>query len=1387
MNSENINSSYQYLKDLFNCEYNELSLPKKDQCYKNIDNDNNNSFKQYSSTIDNKDYEIINDFIKSNNLNSFSFFLTIYFSFYDTTKSLKDIYNNINNYLLNLNNKTFNELKEPLKLLDLNNLFFFKSDDEIQEKSEKSLFKQSNNNKLDLIFNVIHQKNKNSYNIIINYNSNLYEDYIIHNILNNYIHVIKTTNNFNNDKDIKSIDYITEEEKHKVVTEFNTKNFNYESNQLYHVEFSKVAKKIPNHCAIIFEDEKITFEQLDKMSNSLANYLRSRGLKKGDIVPLMIERSYYLHIAILSIMKAGGAFLYIDLDFPKDRIQYLLDEVKCKFFLKYLSDDHKYSKETFLDFNGNNPLPEYNLKTHNFNENQQDLTVINNSHDLCCLFFTSGTTGKPKGVLINHDNIINESKYCLYKIFHDNQFQNVLAFSKFSFVMCFEDNFDHLLHGKTIILSNEKQYNDPEVLGQLIKKYKVGFIVCSPTRIRSYLKNNEFKTSLRNIKAMILGGENGTAELFEYLTTLTDASLYHSYGQTENTANVILNPIKLEEIKNKKNVPIGRPTSKNEAYILDNDLNPVPIGVKGVIYISGHCTSMGYRYREALTNEKFVPCPYNLNNMTTPYSSVKKMYKTGDIGKWTSDGKILFLGRSDFQVKIRGLRIELGEIESNIKELDGIDNVAVVDRKNKENNENYLICFYITKNNNNIQGEDIRNYLNKTIPSYMVPSYYIKMKEFPISPNGKLNRKALPEIDFNTLMNLNNNKSIAPETETEITLCKIYNKIFELNEKNIEIGKNSNFYELGGNSLNVIRISSEVKKLFNINLTIKDILYNPILMDLASLIDSKKSQINNNNNNNSNNNTNNNNNNNDNIINNINVIKKHNQTEFAFTPLNSKITMSIEKDKKISRNVVQYYKILDKNLDINRLNKAFNIMFERQTALKLYRLEKEVNGETKYLNKIREKVDNFEIEQYNFDNFKEFKRHFDISKDVLIRAGMIDNSILMLDMDHRISDYYSFIVFLKELFKIYNGEELEELPIQYSDYSIDMNEKINTKGFFDKQIEYYKDLFDCPIDIIHLPKKPILDEKLAAENDKKLLAEFKTIVMDSNEECYENINKLTKKEGLSKTAFFLTIYGLVMSIYTGQKNIFTQVVTTNRMNINTENLVGLFAGYQPALVKLGNQNENLLQLIKNNTDILNTIFNQYTPCYMIFDELQMKAKPNTLFKFDPYELVNSTINNFVEAIELNDIYKMYNREDLVNNETSSKMTKTTDIFFFVSEKKNNYSISVMYNTDFFEESLIKEIINTYLEILQLNDYINSSINDIIEDHSKTYVNNSTSSELDNSEATKNSELEQSDEEIITKDNTNKKPINKNIKSHKKKSQFKFKNFFKNLFKKITSV
>ena len=607
------------------------------------------------------------------------------------------------------------------------------------------------------------------------------------------------------EKSMKEISIVPQTEIEEIIEKFNDTYIEYPREKCIHELFTQQAQKTPDKVALVFEDKEFTYKQLDEMSNSLAHYLREKGIKRNEVVPIIAKRSWHVIVAMLGVMKAGGAYMLIDYQYPNDRITYLVKECNAKVILTY---GCKY-------YGG------ISLESQCESMNRIPLKNVNVGDDIFCVIHTSGSTGTPKGTVLAHKNIVHYIEYAkeLFKGCEQAISSTIITFDAF-----IQETIVALCNEVPVVLLSEDEITKQDKLEYVLMQYQNSFMFQTPTKLLSYIRNcinNEF---INTIKSFVLGGEVFPSELYEKINAnINQCRIYNIYGPTETT---ICSNVK--QLDNSTDITIGSPIANTQIYILDKNNKPLPIGVPGELCIAGEGVGKGYLNRPELTAEKFVPNPF----ATTENHHGKTMYHTGDLACWRADGEIEYLGRMDTQVKIRGLRIELGEIENVMSSFAGIQLTAVADKRDG-NNRQYLVGYYTSEQE--IDEKELRNHLSSKLPKYMVPNYFMRLDVMPITTSGKTDRKNLPIPNFT----MQEREHVALESSTEIKLANIWQKYLQLDE----IGKTDDFFECGGDSLIAISMISEIENEFNVEISIKDIMENSILENFAKCIESADSIV----------------------------------------------------------------------------------------------------------------------------------------------------------------------------------------------------------------------------------------------------------------------------------------------------------------------------------------------------------------------------------------------------------------------------------------------------------------------------------------------------------------------------------------------------------------
>ena len=627
-------------------------------------------------------------------------------------------------------------------------------------------------------------------------------------------------------KKIWEIEIIPLEEKTRLLIDFNRTGSDYPKNKTLHGLFEEQVEQTPDHIAVVgnhqgYQEGLVTYREFNNKSHQLAQLLKQKGAAPDTIVGIIMERSVEMIVGILGILKTGGAYLPIKLDYPGKRIKYMLADSRANILVttRDLMEDKKTGKWK----NGRNLEIVFldSFESTNFTPSTIPPFYPSRSSDMAYVIYTSGTTGKPKGVMTTHANVIRVVRDTNYIQLTGRD--RVLQLSNYAFDGSVFDIYGALLNGAALILIQREKVLAVDQLGALIKQEQVTVFFVTTALFNTLVDLHI--DSFNNIRKVLFGGERVSLEhskrAMEYVGK---GRIIHVYGPTETTVYATYYPIyRIEETP--VTIPIGKPISNTLVYILDKNLNPVPIGINGEVYIGGEGTARGYLNHPGLTAEKFIKNPFVKEDI---------LYRTGDLARRLPDenANIEFIGRIDSQVKIRGLRIELGEIESRLIEHQLVKE-TVVEARGDEKGNKYLYAYIVPQSK--VQGagyewdNQLRQYLSQILPNFMVPSFFIPIESIPLTSNGKIDRKALPEPEINRKENY-----AAPRDEIEEKIAEMWVDILGIGKEKISI--NSNFFKIGGHSLNAVKFTAMMKNEFAVEIPITFLYEKPSIKDISSFI-----------------------------------------------------------------------------------------------------------------------------------------------------------------------------------------------------------------------------------------------------------------------------------------------------------------------------------------------------------------------------------------------------------------------------------------------------------------------------------------------------------------------------------------------------------------------
>jgi amino acid adenylation domain-containing protein len=616
---------------------------------------------------------------------------------------------------------------------------------------------------------------------------------------------------------------LTKPERQQLLVDWNKTYSDYPKNKCIHQLFEEQVERTPDAIALIFEDQQLSYQILNTKANQLAHYLKTVGVGPDSLVGICLDRGIDMIVGLLAILKAGGAYVPLDSAYPKERLAFMLADSRPVALLinsenmKQFSDQSERLKLICLDAI---TAPWLQLPYSNLNSEHIGL----HSEHLAYVIYTSGSTGQPKGVAMPHGALVNLITWQL-KNTRVNSTARTLQYSPISFDVSFQEIFATGCGGGELVLVDELTRHDPLLLLKYLDKNRIERLylpfIALEQIARSAVSNSFFPDSLREV---VTAGEQLriTPEIRGFFAGLSDCQLVNQYGPTE-THVVTAFALPLRSTEWETLPPIGRPIANTQIYILDSNGEPVPVGIKGELYIGGACVARGYLGRSELNVERFLVNPFIDEPLT-------RIYKTGDLARWRNDGMIEFIGRNDFQVKIRGFRIELGDIETGMRQHPQLREV-VVSVYEPILGDKRLVAYLVPEKDSMPSASELRDFLKNTMPDYMVPSVFIFLEALPLTPNGKLDRKALPEPD--QYRNDLTTEFIAPRSLLEKKLGEIWAEVL----RHDRIGIHDNFFELGGHSLLATQVIVRIGEQLSVGLSLSSLFELPTIAELAKLIE----------------------------------------------------------------------------------------------------------------------------------------------------------------------------------------------------------------------------------------------------------------------------------------------------------------------------------------------------------------------------------------------------------------------------------------------------------------------------------------------------------------------------------------------------------------------
>jgi amino acid adenylation domain-containing protein len=1064
-------------------------------------------------------------------------------------------------------------------------------------------------------------------------------------------------------RSVASLSLLTESERQQLLVEWNATRRPYADDQCAHELIEAQAARTPDAVAIVYEDRRLTYRELDRRANQLAHYLRKRGVGPETLVGICAERSPELILGMLGVLKAGGAYLPLDPDYPTGRLRFMMEDAGVPLLLTQAhvvdrvhaaaeSEDVGFGEQPgtrtviCLDSDWNEIAQEPN--------GQPETAVV--PENLAYAIYTSGSTGQPKGTLLHHRGLCNLIG-TIASTLTIRPTSRFLQFSASSFDASVAEIFPTLATGATLHLARQENLVSPADLHRILREGNISAVILPPTMLALLAQ-----TELPALKTVVSAGEACPPEVAGRWSAGRD--FFNGYGPTETT--VAGSFAKIDTIPDgATNVPIGRPIANSQLYVLGRSGHPVPQGVPGELYIGGVGVARGYLRHPSLTADRFVPDPFG-------HEPGARLYRTGDLVRLRPDGQLEFLGRIDHQVKIRGFRIELGEIEAVLGRQPAVAQAAVLAQED-EPGKKRLVAYVVPEEESELHHSELRALLKESLPDYMVPSAFVVLDAMPLLPNAKVDRKALPAPDAVGL--LLEMTYAAPRTPVEEVLAEMWSRILGVER----VGVNDNFFDLGGHSLTATQVVSQVRRAFGVEVPLRGLFETPTVADLAEAVEL--------------------------------ALRSEAGLEappIESTPREGDIPLSFAQqrlwflDQLAPGNL--FYNIpiavrLEGTLDVQALERSLNEIVRRHEVLRttfearegkpvqVIAPQLEVPLVMKDLSHLAGREQDAAALQYVQ---AEARRPFDLEEGPLLRAQLLkldrDAHVAVVTMHHIVSDGWSMGTLIEELSALYQafsrgkGSPLPELPIQYADFA--RWQRAWLRGdVLETQLDYWREqLRDQPL-MLDLPT----DRPRPAMQSPHGSMETFTVPA----QLVDQVRALSREEGATLFMTLLATYQTLLCRYTGQDDISVGTAVANRNRPEIEGLIGFFVNTLVMRTDLSDA-PSFRELLKR---VRKTALEAYTHQDVPFEMLVEELQPERDMSRTPLFQVAFALQNApVSPTELPDL--------TLTPLGADTGTAKFDLTLTLTEMGDELRGALEYNTDLFNRSTVRRMAGHFRSLLE---------------------------------------------------------------------------------------
>ena len=1086
--------------------------------------------------------------------------------------------------------------------------------------------------------------------VVVEYSTDLFDEDRITQLLEHYRTLLEGIAN-NPHEHISDLSLLSEPERQRIVVDWNNTAADYPRDQSIHAVFERQVAESPDAVAVVFEDQTVTYNDLNSRANQVASYLRQQGVHAEQLVGLYVARSIEMIVSLLGILKAGGAYLPLDPSNPTERTAAILEDAAWPPVL--CSGDLACELAGLIS-----PVLRLDDKAVASLSPDNTFDFQSNGDSLAYVMFTSGSTGRPKGVSIAHKSVLRLVKGIEYCNLGPDE--TVLQLAPLAFDASTFEIWGSLLNGGRLVLFPG---NTPalEEIGNILRSECVTVLFMTTGLFNVMVEHH--LDAFQGIRQLLTGGEIASIPaMSRMLAGVPSCQLIHCYGPTENTSFTTTGKVSPGLSPNGA-VSIGCPISNTQVYILDPRMCPAPCGVYGELYTGGEGLSRGYHNRPELTAEQFVPNPFSAEPGT-------RLYRTGDIARWRSDGQIEFLGRADHQVKLRGFRIELGEIESALSKHAHVKDVIVLAREDTPGDKR-LVAYIASDRGSELDVRELRAHVKQSLPDYMLPAAFVLMDVLPLTPNGKVDRKALPAPDVADSLT---RAFVAPRTPIEEALTEMWCDILHVDS----VGIDDNFFELGGHSLMATQVMSRIRSLFQVELPLRELFEAPTIAGLAQRMSEAQGQSG------------------------VHPpplerISRDGSLPLSFAQQRLWFIQQMEPDSP-AYNVPIALKLIAL-LDVGAIERSLNEIARRHEPLRTTfatvdgvatQLIHELTPMRLPVLDLSELAEHSRMQHANRLMEEEAQKPFDLANGPIYRAMLLrmgsEEHILLLTIHHIASDGWSLGVLnseLKSLYKAFREEQpcpLPELSVQYADFAAWQRNWLQGDAL-ERHVSYWKERLDGAPDLLDLP----------ADRPRSAVQIFRsgTRTIRLPVKMSSDLKEFGPRQGVTLFMTLLAAFQALLFRYSGQEDMLIGTPIANRTQTELEGLIGFFVNTLTLRGDLSGD-PTFIELLSR---VRETTLGAYTHQDLPFEKLVEELMPERSLSHMPLCQVLFVLQNAPRSDKEADGLA-------IKTISAPGMRGKFDLQLTAAESETGLTVSALYSKDLFDDDRMVRLLGHYRTLLE---------------------------------------------------------------------------------------